>query len=226
MLHKLHKIDNIQQIIDQVNSLEYDGKREYLNETSGNILSGKYTVKQEYINTPLGNLLEQLGDIGEARLLKLSTAESYTAHTDPDDRIHLAIKTTPHSYLIDLTEKQMYHLPVDGQLWMMNTGREHVASNFDSGERIHLNIRVRLPELTYPCYKIVVSGGSFDWKQRLYSEVMGYINRQIKEKHITGIEKINERELLLNCPDFVIQYLKDNVESKGFTIEVSSLTSC
>lgn len=226
MLRKLHKIDNIQEIIDQVNTLDYDGKREYLNETSGNILSGKYVVKQEYINTPLGNLLESLGDIGEARLLKLSTAESYTAHTDPDDRIHLAIKTTPHSYLIDLEHLQMYHLPVDGQLWMMDTGIEHVASNFDSGERIHLNIRVRLPALSYPCYKIVVSGGSFDWKQKLYSDVMGYINKGIKDNSITGIEKINERELLLNCPEFVIDYLKENVESKGFTFEVTSLTSC
>lgn len=226
MLQKLHKIDNIQEIIDQVNTLEYDDKREYLNETTGNILTGKYTVKQEYINTPLGNLLESLGDIGEARLLKLSTAESYTAHTDPDDRIHLAIKTTRHSYLIDLEKKQMHHLPVDGQLWLMNTGIEHVASNFDSGERVHLNIRVRLPEIKYPCYKITVSGGSHDWKQRLYSEVMGYINKAIKNKYITGIEKINERELLLNCPEAVIQFLQTNVESKGFKIGVSSLTSC
>lgn len=226
MLHKLHKIDNIQEIIDQVNTMNSDSKRDYLNETTGNILTGEYTVKQEYINTPLGNLLDSLGSIGEARLLKLDTAESYTAHTDPDDRIHLAIKTTPHSYLIDLDNLKMYHLPVDGQLWVMDTGTTHVASNFDSGERIHLNIRIRLPKIKYPCYKIIVSGGSHDWKQKLYSEIMGYINKAIKNKYITGIEKINEREILLNCPEGIIQYLKNNVESRGFTFEVSNLTSC
>lgn len=221
MLQKLHKIDNIQEIIDQVSKLEYDGKREYLNETNGNILTGEYTVKQEYINTPLGNLLASLGDIGEARLLKLNTAESYTAHTDPDDRIHLAIKTTPHSYLIDLENLKMHHLPVDGQLWLMDTGITHVASNFDSGERIHLNVRVRLPKIKYPCYNVCVSGGSHDWKQKLYSEIMGYINRAIKNKYVTGIEKISERELLLNCPEGVIDFLKKNIESKGFKIDVT-----
>ncbi len=223
MLQKLHKIDNIDQIINQVSSIIWATNREPLNETSGNILTGKYTVKQEYKGTPLGNLLESLGDIGEARLLKLSTAESYTAHTDPDDRIHLVIKTTPYSYLIDLEKEKMYHLPVDGQLWLMDTGIEHVASNFDSGERIHLNVRIRLPEITYPCYKISVSGGSHDWKQKLYSEIMGYINRSIKNNLITGISKINERELLLNCDEPVLNYLKDKIESKGFIISISTL---
>jgi hypothetical protein len=225
MLTKLHKIDNIQEIVDQVLSIESDGKRDYLNETTGNILTGRYTVKTEYLNTPLGNLLESLGDIGEARLLKLVSAESYTAHTDPDDRIHLAIKTTPHSYLIDLDHLNMYHLPVDGQLWLMNTSIEHVASNFDIGQRIHLNIRIRLPEITYPCYKIEVSGGKHDWKHKVYSEIMGYINRSVKAKTITGIEKSNERVLLLNCETEVLDYLRDNVESKGFTIQISNLAS-
>ena len=41
---------DLQPIIDQVNSLDLTTRSLQLNETKGNLLTGKYTVKSEYKN--------------------------------------------------------------------------------------------------------------------------------------------------------------------------------
>lgn len=222
MLTKLHKINNIDEIISQINNMNIDVKRKALNESSGNILTGEYTLIDEIVNTPLGDFLDNLGNIGEARLLVLESGESYTAHTDPDDRIHLAITTNPDCYLIDLDQETMHHLPVDGQVWYMNTGVRHVACNFGGKPRIHLNVRVKLPKITYPCYKIVFSGGDYDWKQELYDGLMGYLNAEIKNGKITGIEKLSEREMLIKCTNTELSAIKTMSVDKGFDVNIST----
>lgn len=223
MLTKLQRIDNIQEIVDQVNSSGWNEHNSALNHTNGNLLTGKYTLLPELIDTPLGNFLTSLGDIGEARLLWLKSGETYTAHTDPDDRIHLAITTNPDCYLIDMDNKQMHHLPVDGQVYLMDTGVRHVASNFGGKSRVHLNIRKKLPVFTYPGYEICVTGGSYDWKQELYDGLMGFLNLAIKHNRITGIEKINEREMRLNCNADVVNDIIYQVYSKHFTLDITEV---
>lgn len=220
MLTQIKTIDNLSEIQQQVADIDWTAKRIALNESASGLFGGPYTVKQEYQGTPLGNLLESLGEIGEARLLKLESSESYTAHTDPDDRIHLAIETNPYAYLMDLDENKMYHLPADGTVWRMDTGKKHLAGNFGGYARIHLNIRAKLPSYRSGGYHITISGGGVDWKQDLYIETMSYINRAVKNNAITGIEKLNDRELLLNCDKAVIDDLKKMIEAKGFVMDV------
>ena len=219
MLERLDIKFPIDPIIEQVQSLSFD-KRLHLNETIGPLFSGPYHVKAEFQNTPLGNVLESLGTIGEARLLKLGSAESYTAHSDPDDRLHLAIITNPYCYLQDLTSQTMYHVPVDGHIWRMDTGQIHVATNFGGRDRVHLNIRVPLPAFQYPGVLISMDGGSYDWKQELHISFMSYLNRAIKTGLVTGIEKVSERELLLNASQEVIDTITAAVIAKGFSITV------
>ena len=220
MITKYPKTVDIGPIVEQVNNIHFE-KRIQLNETSGNILNGPYTVKQEYKGTPLGILLESLGNIGEARLLKLKSAESYTAHCDPDDRLHLAITTNPHCYLIDLDEQKLYHIPVDGQLWYMDTGHTHVAANYGGRDRIHLNIRVPLPAVTEPYHRLSIEPNDFDWKQEAYTVVMKFFNRAIKENIIQGFEKVNEREALINCDLEVLDPYVKELRSKGFRVFIS-----
>ena len=211
----------IQPIIDQVQSLEFD-KRLALNQTDGPLFSGKYKIKPEFINTPLGEVLSSIGPIGEARLLKLHSAETYTAHTDPDDRIHLAITTNPYCYLQDLTDQRMYHIPVDGELWSMDTGKVHVGVNFGGRERIHLNVRVPLPGFTSPGVSMIFDGGDFDWKQELYISFMGYLNKAIKQGLVTGIEKVSDRELKLNADPKVIETIAGAATVRGFKVLIKN----
>jgi len=223
MITRLPKIVDIQPIIDQVSTLEYFDKRLILNETVGKLLTGPYTVKQEFKNTPIGNLLESIGPIGEARLLKLQSSETYTAHCDPDDRIHLAIVTNPFAYVIDLDNGLTFHMPVDGQLWLMDTGVTHVAANFGGRDRIHLNIRVPLPGFTAPGYSLRVDGGDYDWKQETYITLMKFFNDAIKEKQITGFEKVDEHEVLLNCDPAILKPFIEELEHKGLTVQLNDV---
>ena len=223
MLKRLDIKFPIDPIIEQVQSLSFD-KRLHLNKTDGPLFSGPYCTKEEFKNTPLGNVLESLGNIGEARLLKLSSAESYTAHADPDDRLHLAIVTNPYCYLQDLTSQTLYHVPVDGHIWQMDTGQIHVATNFGGRDRIHLNIRVLLPAFKYPGVLISMNGGDYDWKQELHISFMSYLNRAIKSRLVTGIEKVSDRELLLNASQEVIDTITAAAKAKGFSVVVKPVS--
>jgi hypothetical protein len=219
MLQKLDISFSINPIIEQVSQMHFT-KRLALNSTTGTLFAGPYQTLPEFVGTPLGDVLESLGSVGEARLLKLESGEAYTAHSDPDDRIHLAIITHPHAYLQDLDNERMHHVPADGTAWLMDSGKTHVACNFGGKARIHLNIRVPLPAFTSPGYKFTFKGGDFDWKQELHISFMQYLNRAIKQGTVTGIEKVSDRELLLNATPEVVDYIKQSVTAKGFTVEI------
>ena len=180
--------------------------------------------KSEYKNTPLGDVLDKLGDIGEARLLKLMSEEVYTAHTDPDDRYHLIIVTTPYSYMVDCENDTLYHLPANGYVYYMDTSIMHSAINLGGTERIHLNVRVRLPEIKYPCYELTFHiKDEAEWKQKLYNTMMGYINKQIKMSFITGIEKVNEQTIRLNASNLVIEDIIKAVKSIDYDVTVTEV---
>jgi hypothetical protein len=207
----------IDPIVQQVSSLTFE-KRLSLNSTTGKLFSGPYQTLPEFKGTPLGNLLDSLPNVGEARLLKLASAESYTAHYDPDDRLQLAIITNTDAYLQDLDAEKMYHLPADGTLWLMDTSKRHVACNFGGRDRVHLNIRVLLPEFQSPGIRMEFIGGDFDWKQELHESFMGYLNWAVKNNSVTGIERVSDRVLLLSCTHAVVEYVKAAAEHKGFTV--------
>jgi len=220
MFKELFTIDYLEEIQYQVSRLVWDMsvKRITLNESDGGLFSGNYKTLPQFQNTPLGLLLEELGEIGEARLLLLESGDSYTAHTDPDDRIHLAITTNPYAYIIDLDDEKMYNLPTDGKVWQMDTSRKHLAGNYGGTPRIHLNVRAKLPNYVGGGYLIKIEGGDIDWKQQLYIDTMSYLNKANKAGLIRGIEKINDRELLIDCPIRVIADLEELVEKRNFRI--------
>jgi hypothetical protein len=215
----------IQSIVDQVAAMPFFDKFIQLNETEeGRLLNGPYKIKSEFLNTPLGDLLEKLGNVGEARLLKLKPGESYMAHSDPDDRLHMSIITNEYTRIIDLEENKMYHLPVDGSVWLMDTGPIHVASNFGAHDRIHLNIRVLLPDVKEGYVRFTVEGGDYDWKHVIQISITRWINRALKEGRLTGLRKITDREILINPRDQ--ECLDDLIrvgEQAGFTIKTSTI---
>ncbi len=222
MLEQTGKIFSIEPIIDQVQGLYFE-KRLNLNRPTGSYFGDPWETLDEFKDTALGRVLESIGPIGEARLLKLSSAETYTAHGDPDDRYHLAIVTNPHSYLIDLDTGSMHHLPIDGKLWRMDTSKIHVAANFGGRDRIHLNIRLLLPKFdpSKANVKVIFEGGDFDWKQESYIEIMPALNKLIKSGYVTGFNRINDREIQLNVVDkILIEPILDKLKSKGFAVTV------
>ena len=99
----------------------------------------------------------------------------------------------------------------------------HVAANFGARPRIHLNIRIALPMFTHPGFRLRLHGGDYDWKQESYTVLMSFFNRAIKDKIITGFEKVDDRELLINCELSVLQPYLDKLKSKGFEISITPI---
>jgi hypothetical protein len=226
MLKQLPQKFPIQPIIDQVIALGNFGKRLDLNTPAGEFFNDPWQIKSEFVNTPLGKVLTSLGYIGQARLLCLNSGESYTAHTDPDDRIHLAIQTNEFSYIVDLDENKLHHLSADGQLWYMDTGKTHVAANWGPRTRIHLNIRVLLPKYNpqNPGMRIKVVEGEYDWKQLAYTPIMRIINHSVKQGHITGFKGIDEKEILINVTDKTIfDRAFSQIKNVGITLEINDV---
>ena len=220
MFKSLFKIQYLDEIQYQTSLLTWDTKRIILNKSDSGLFTGKYTTLPQFQNTALGTMLEELGEIGEARLLLLDSGDSYTAHTDPDDRYHLVIETNPYSYIMDIEQEKLIHLPADGTVWHMDTSKKHLAGNFGGTPRIHLNVRAKLPNYTGNGIRLKIDGGDVDWKQALYMDTMSYINKAVKNKRITGIERVNERELLLNTDYQVIADIKDIVEKNNFNVTI------
>lgn len=76
--------------------------------------------------------------IGRMRLLKLPPRSCYTMHRDNGLRFHLAITTSPHSFIV-YKEHGAYSVPVDGKVYCTNTLKDHTAINGSIDEdRIHL----------------------------------------------------------------------------------------
>jgi hypothetical protein len=225
MLKKLDQAFPIDPIVEQVNALPYFERYIQLNEADeGRLFNGPYRTKPEFVGTPLGDVLEALGNVGEARLLKLKPEASYMAHSDPDDRLHMSIITNEYCRIIDLEANQMYHLPVDGSVWLMDTGPIHVASNFGAHERIHLNIRVLLPDVKEGWVRFTVEGGDYDWRHIIQISITRWMNRALKEGKMTGIRKLSDREMLVNPRDQeAIDELVRVGEQAGFTIKTSTV---
>jgi hypothetical protein len=226
MLKQLPQKFPIQPIIDQVNALGNFGKRLELNTPTGEFFNDPWQLKPEFVNTPIGQVLSSLGDVGQARLLCLDSGEGYTAHTDPDNRIHLAIQTNEFSYIVDLDDKTLYHLPADGQLWFMDTGKTHVAANWGPRTRIHLNVRVLLPKYNpqSPGIRIKVVEGNYDWKQLAYTPIMRIINHNVKQGYITGFKGVSEKEILINITNTTIfdtAFLQ--IKNDGITLEINDV---
>lgn len=223
MLQKTRYTFDIQPIIEQVTHLNVN-ERLALNYTlDGDLFGGEYITYPQYVNTPLGNVLDSIEDIGEARLLPLGQTESYHAHRDPDDRYHLSIITNSYSYLADLEDNRLYHLPADGQLWLMDTSILHSAVNLTGQRRIQLNIRKKLPMYTGGGYKLTFTSDRYDWVHQFYVTALGYINTQCKKGNITGIYKESDNVLLLNCRPEIVTYVSTELLKENIVTTVEML---
>jgi hypothetical protein len=225
MLTLLDKRFNIDPIIEQVKSLG-SFKRFELNNCTGEFFNDPWLTKAEFKNTPLGDVLDSLENIGQARLLSLDAGESYTAHCDPDDRIHLPIITNPHAYLVNISDNNLHHIPATGEIWHMDTSKVHVAANWGSRTRVHLNIRVLLPRYNSlnTGIRIKVLDGDYDWKQLAYTPIMCIINTAVKNKEITGFKGLSEKEILVNTTvPSIFDKAFESIKQCGIDLEVEQL---
>jgi hypothetical protein len=50
---------------------------------------------------------------------------------------------------------------------------------------------------------------------------MSFFNRAIKDNIITGFEKVNEREVLINCDPIILSPYIKQLQEKGFNVSLT-----
>ncbi len=70
------------------------------------------------------------------RVLILKPKVCYSIHCDPSKRIHIPVVTNEKCWLI--VDKEIMHLPADGNYYKIDTTQEHTALNGSWEDRIHI----------------------------------------------------------------------------------------
>lgn len=191
---------DIESLLPLLSKVQWDEKnRCQLNRATGHWLYDSYEISDEWKDTEFENLLNSLPfSIGEARLMKLSFGDCYSAHADVDDRLHMNLISNEHSYLIDLTETRMYPLLPDGKLYRMNGGKVHTAVNFGSTDRIQLVIRIPLEKYSrsdFVVRTIEFLNPVFNLRYILDNHISTYINYAIKAGEIGYFNPLTETKI-------------------------------
>jgi hypothetical protein len=101
------------------------------------------TINEEFRDTAFEEFLHQLPfPYRRARLMRLGKKTCLTIHNDTCLRYHLAIKTNPACFLVQMDGRvgTFHHVPADGYLYEMDGTQNHTAINASKEERIHLVI--------------------------------------------------------------------------------------
>ena len=110
-----------------------------LNKQTGDFFYDEWEVLPEYKDTSLEGLLSKIGKVGQARVNVLKPGECFFAHADIDDRFHLALDSE-YSFLTDIIGAKLYCVG-DDNVYEMDAGRLHSASNYGYKNRYQLVIR-------------------------------------------------------------------------------------
>lgn len=70
------------------------------------------------------------------RLMRMKKKTCYYWHKDSTKRLHIAIDTHPHCFL--LVDGEQFHIPADGTPHIIDTTKMHTALNASKQDRIHI----------------------------------------------------------------------------------------
>lgn len=193
-----------------------------LNEPTGDFFYDKWKIKDLYKDTIWEQVLDSLPmSIGQARIIKLGSGESYMAHADIDNRWHLNL-TGEQAYLIDLDNKVMHECTRDNRWAYMDASRIHAATNYGSIPRLQLVVREPLRNSQQPIDLVSISiepayeQHDFRYKfDKIFSPFLNHANQKYKLADFAyttfSLTFKLERELLeefkqLITPEFKVTY--------------------
>lgn len=162
-----------------------------LNYPSGDFFYDRWNIKEEFLGTVFENILKVFSDLGETRIIALPPGKCYRSHADIDDRYHLTV-CSEKSYLTDLKNDIMYKTDVNGQWYLMDTGRPHSAVNFGSVNRIQIVARKLLTRnnLEKKKYVTLMPSGDGNQEKLRYifdKNISTWLNLANKEKIIDKV---------------------------------------
>jgi hypothetical protein len=152
-MKKISKTYDIEKIILEIESLgiKEDTKQISLQSPDGSWETGTGRISKanelgltekdfDHINVPesweLYRFIKEQ-DLVRTRVMKINPRSCYSWHKDLSPRIHLALETHPHCFLIE--NEKMIHIPADGHPYLIDTTNYHTAINCTADlKRTHL----------------------------------------------------------------------------------------
>ena len=141
---------NLSKIKEELDTLpEYDNQL-YLQGNSSNMDPIEPTRGQNYLHVdnneleyninlfdiPYINSIMDEHKLVRTRLMRMKKKTCYYWHKDSTKRLHIAIDTHPHCFL--LVDGEQFHIPADGNYHIIDTTRMHTALNASKQDRIHI----------------------------------------------------------------------------------------
>lgn len=189
-------LENLPNFSTEIDSEDFMQKT-FINEPTGDFFYDPWQLKNEFKKEPIVNLFNQLGPVGQARIIVIKPGYNYPAHADIDDRYHVTLQGE-HSYLIDLDNFKMYPTLVDDCCYLMDTARVHTAANFGYMDRIQLVIRKLLHnvQLKDPVnVKLKLIDPPYNWRYLFDQTVSVWLNLTNKKNLIKNFKQISEYEI-------------------------------
>ena len=188
-----------------------------------------FVLNDEFVGTPVGEALAALGPIGSAHFRKLQKGECYGAHTDVDNRIHLAVITNPYAKLVDFESNTMHHVPADGQWYYMDTSIPHDGINFSFEPRIHLHVNCLIPAATGPGAYLTIKPTDNPETEKFQPWIgqmfLGYLNRSLISGALTGWTQLGMRHYRYGFTDSTaFDAICKHIQDNGYGIEVEPIS--
>jgi hypothetical protein len=209
--------------IDDIEMFLING-RQAINEPTGRFFYDPWIIKQSWKNSKLEKLISVLPyPIGEARIIILKSATTYSAHADIDDRYHLNLRGED-SYLIDLEHKKLHPLKCDGVWYDMNAGYHHSAANFGRFDRVQLVVRklLKCNKLVAPA-KITIQVGrsSEDDSRFVFDRIISpYLNQWNKCGFLSDFQYEN-KSIQFNLEKIAVNKLSQIIRETDFKLFIS-----
>jgi hypothetical protein len=161
-------------------NLPQGGFKQTINQPTGDFFYDPWEIKPEFKGTVWEQLLDTLPfDKGEARLITLESGQCYYSW-------HLSL-TGNQSFLLDLTNQQMFKLEQDRTWYDMLAGRIHSAANFGQIPRVQLVVRQLLwdNELANPVHvRIEQATDKYDYRYLFDNHISPWLNAANRDGHI------------------------------------------
>lgn len=180
MLNKTNYTVPVELLQEALDNLPEDTYRITLNQPMGHFFYDPWVIKDEFKDTVWDRLLSAIQEpVGEARIIKLESGQSYWSHADIDDRWHLGLCGN-ESYLIDLETHTLHRTQQDGIWYDMDAGKLHTAANFGQVPRLQFVVRQLLNRsvLINPvAVEISKAEDVFDYRYQFDHVLSPYLNR-------------------------------------------------
>lgn len=133
LTHTINAVTEEEKLYESVGSL-YDSKTGLFK-----LKENEFTIfNEKYKNTILYEIYKSIPDLGRFRIMTMSGPSCYSVHRDLTKRYHYVLETNKNCYFLFPELKEFVHVPLDKNLYLVNTLQYHTFLNGSKERRIHL----------------------------------------------------------------------------------------